>query len=281
MIPTLATYKDYCDHFATTCKACKGDKKVLKEGIWKGCGCQFVATIKWRFDKVQIDPKLKTLSWGEFDGILNRGCKEDPDYKKLLDPAIAKKAKYSAFEYCFGTKRFEALEDRKKNLCLSSRIGSGQNVVIVGDKQSGKTLLASLILKEVVYASLLFAEEYTFEWIRGYKLLDVASRLDDRPVDLNRLDELGSADFLFIDGLVAPKGYWSSLDRLVDDRMSVGLPTIVTCSHGFWEGCMGVKGYGAGHVDREVICKHLGDEIIRLMTDSRNLVINLSKGAVV
>ncbi len=117
----------------------------------------------------------------------------------------------------------------------------GRNVIIVGGKNTGKTLLAALILKEVANASSIFKLNIDFKWLKASELVN-ASRWDNsKSVDHEFLDNLNNIDFLVIDGIdVYRTGHNTppdtvSMDVLFSYRYLASCPTIVICTPEFFK----------------------------------------------
>ena len=259
-------YLDYCDYFAKKCKECKGSKRVLVKkdensiGVWNACGCQFIASTKWRYDQIPLPAELKNKTWDDFTGIL----KEGDDTISLANSFV--KGKEEALRYCFDSVDPLAREDREHHLVVHTRTN---NVVISGDPRSGKTLLAALILKEVVYASVLTRTELTFKCVKNAQLLEAARWDNNKQVDHEFLDDLAELNFLLIDGLNCPTGHTTPpdlicLDRLFWSRHTAARPTIFVCSSGF-------KASG------EMIINKLGEGLHSALTDNRNIFVELRK----
>ena len=92
------TYDYHSDYYASKCSACKGDKKILKAGRWFRCGCQFFASLDWRFQQTEIIPEsLKKMSWKDFDGCVRKGNA----ISSCIDQNIILESRSKAMKYCF------------------------------------------------------------------------------------------------------------------------------------------------------------------------------------
>ncbi len=267
------TYEDYCTYHANKCNKCKGARRIHRDGIWISCGCQYNATIKYRYDRIPVQPeRLKFLSWKDFNGINDNG---------RLTATSFMDAKTKALEYCFGTTDVTAPDRRSKTLKVHKHISDGKNVIIAGGKQSGKSFVASLILKEVVYAGAIFKSNLSFEWIKGDRIIDGArwetnSSGPVKNIDRELFDHLSEVDFLFVDGvdLTPERGDHRaspdmiSINLLFGQRTEMNLPTIVICTDTF-----------RGEVDRHprAASERWGEEFISLVLNPANVDIRLEK----
>src|SRR5437867_2071959 len=133
----MLTYRQYSTFYASKCDACKGVKRLLKNGVWTACSCQYTASAKWRIDQFEVvPPDLKYKTWNDFTGVHGDS--------KLTNQSFIQ-AKQKALRYCFGGEDVSLINDRQKNLIVHEHLNDGQNVVIAGATGSGRTLLAVLI----------------------------------------------------------------------------------------------------------------------------------------
>lgn len=229
------SYKDYCNYYANKCLICKGLFKNFKDGIWHVCNCQHIAGIKWKFDQVPVYPELlKYKTWDDFNGVSDFG---------KLKPSSFYLAKQNALKYCFNSSDPSVILDRRKHIYIHKHVIDGKNVVIHGNKGTGKSLVAVLILKEIIYASELLRKNLTFQWIKSTNIIDAArwsSYKDNnvKSIDFELLDLLKEVDFLFIDGITLSPSAGDhrqppdmlSLNKLFSHRLSMKKPTILICS---------------------------------------------------
>lgn len=139
------SYQTYSDYYASKCKKCLGEKRVLVNNIWTVCICQNSATLKFKFEQFDVNPSsLKYKTWDDFDGFI--------DGRQVISMESWVSAKRNALKYCFGTDDINVIENRKNSLIVHKHRHDGQNVIIVGHPQSGRSLIASLIIKEVAHA---------------------------------------------------------------------------------------------------------------------------------
>ena len=269
------TYTNYCDYFAKKCPKCNGAKKILIHhgeddtvGTWNACGCQFIASTKWRYDQIPLPSHLKGKTWEDFRGIVVENGKE-------VDLACSfTEAKEKALEYCFGSGDPSVIKDRVNSLVVQDRTN---NVVISGGQRTGKTLLVALILKEVVYASVLKRINLAFKYVKNSELLDKSRWDNNKQVDHEFLADLAELDFLVLDGINDPAGHTTppdliSLDGLFSARHLSGAPTIFVCSDTFK-----LKLFSENKYERDAIIKKFGEEYYSSLTNSENVFIDLQR----
>lgn len=256
---------------------------MLRDGDWTSCVCQLIATAKWRFEQIKLEPpELKYHNWCDFNGVVEQrspdGRLEQSGYIEGMDAQtsalIATEARSQAMKYCFDTTDCEAVKNRsfrKKHSVLYKRMLTGSNVIVAGGRKSGRSLLAALILKEVVRASIDSGKLYTFGWIRNTDLLYAATGFD-KPIDYRSLEDWAELDFLFIDNFTVPNPKPVCLDKLFCDRRYSQRPTIVTCSDSFLHGCHNEP---MKNINPSRVIQMLGEEALSFMTDPSNVVIKL------
>ncbi len=93
------SYADYREYYARQCSYCKGDGRVIEDGIRKECVCQKKARRKYRLEQIDIyPPSLKYKDWTDFTGVI---IQQDQVVGHLkVESAIA--ARDRAFQYCYG-----------------------------------------------------------------------------------------------------------------------------------------------------------------------------------
>jgi hypothetical protein len=239
-----------------------------------------LATVKYRFEQIQITPPgLKYKTWSDFTGEI-KDIDQDGNLVTIeqLDPEVFVVAKQRAMEYCFGSHDPKVLEDRQKHRIVHNHAKDGQNLIIAGDRQTGRTMLAAIVLKEVVYADAHHCLDIEFRAMKASELINAARWDNNRTIDHVYLDELVSVDFLLIDGVSIPKpkiGHTVPADHIALDvffreRRMDNHPTIVVCSDEFWR-CASHPNY----VD--LVSRHWGEEFVDLLLDPTNVVIELQK----
>jgi hypothetical protein len=79
-------YEDLLAYYAARCPVCKGERRIKDENLgWLVCICQEKATVKWRFEQINITPpELKSKSWHDSKALAGR-----QQQTCILDPASA------------------------------------------------------------------------------------------------------------------------------------------------------------------------------------------------
>lgn len=240
----MLSYADYCDLFSLRCSKCRGDKQIKKDGVLYCCQCQLRATVKWRFEQIDVYPQnLKYKNWSDFTGII----KEGETTVGRLKSSSAIKARDKMLEYCFGDADLSRASDRKKWSIVHKKSSSGSNVIIGGDRSTGKSLLAALLLKEVVWSSAIHKNNLSFKWVKSSDFISAArwdslkldgEVIESRPVDHGYLVNLQSINFLAIDGVDIYPNYGRTdiiaLDSFFSHRRKRGMPLIIVCSRKFY-----------------------------------------------
>ena len=263
------SYDDYCKYFAGKCKICQGTKQILHEGVKTACVCQLSATLKFRFEQFEVDPpELKYKSWTDFQGCTSEG--------KILTDASLIEGKKKALRYCFDSDEADVFKDRKKHLIVHRHVDDGQNLIIVGARGSGRTLLAALIVKEIAHACHFHNKDISYKYIKSWDLQNAATWDNIKGSNHELLDELSDVNFLVIDQveLLPPGGHHTTppdiikMDSLFGSRRYK--PTIIICSPFFWHKTS----------DENLISSieaQWGRSFISLLADSNNVVIELRK----
>ncbi len=263
------TSEHYCQYYASKCKICAGNRRIKHEGVWTACVCQQAAILKFRFERFPVEPpELKYKTWEDFTGTTNRG--------KILTEDSLVKAKSKALGYCFDSQ--DGYKDRRKHLTVHRHLEDGQNVVIVGDGNSGRTLLATLIIKEVAHACRIYNKNIDYQYVTSWALKDAARWDDNKSINHDFLNEMSDTEFLVIDKMeimparghhTAPPDY-NSMNQLFWSRRRLKHPTISICSPSFWSQVTN-PGW------QEDMSAQWSREFILLLNDSNNLVIKLDK----
>lgn len=259
------THEQWCIVAADGCPLCGGNRHVLVDGSFIACCCQFEATRKYRLEQIEINPNhLKYLDWADFTGII----KQDSRIEGSLTMESAKLSRDKAFEYCFGSPfGADVLKHRRKHNVVHKHLKTGRNVIIAGDKKSGKTMLAVLMLKEIPIT-------YDYKWETISRIVDAARWDHGRPINHFYLDHLAELSFLFVDNVDLIKGGHNSppdhisMNVLFGARRTFDLPTVLICSRKFLHLTQNPAG-------REGILAFYGDEFTRMITHPDNFTIEL------
>ncbi len=267
------SYLEWSQWFADQCDECHGSQIVLVDGSPRRCNCQLIATAKARLEAVDIVPtSLKYCNWCDFTGLI----KNAGEIRGSLTTESTMRGRNSAFRYCFGEDYDPAISRDPTKIRLSDRIVDGNNLVIVGPENSGKTLLAVLVLKEACNAYIV-GKNIQFKWVKFYDIINHA-RWDTKGKDINHalLDELSELDFLFIDGVDDYRGGHNSppdhtsMNVLFGARRILNLPTIFVCSSIFAKMLNRPEG-------QEKFVNMFGDEFVRSIAHRSNTLIELKK----
>ena len=273
------SYEGLQYHYASDCKSCHGAQSIVdSEGIRRECLCQKLARQKWRLEQVKIRPdSLKYKDWADFNGTIQ--INGEIVGNLTIESALAGRDK--AFQYCFGSSYDPKLLQKKSSfLHVHKHVRDGQNLIITGDSGSGRSLLAVLILKEVICVSSFLSLDY--RWVESYDLIDAArwttSGHANKGVDHDYLDHISGLDFLFLEGVgLQTSGHnyppdHFALDKLFGHRRSMRLPTVLTCSKDLWKLLAGRNPRG-----REEIHKIYGNQFLEILQDSSNVMIDLKR----
>jgi DNA replication protein DnaC len=210
---------------------------------------------------------LKYLDWPNFTGQIKSGGMTVGS----LSPESAIKAKKQALTYCFGCT--DEPVNRSKSM-IGTRLFNGNNLIIGGPKGCGKSLLACLVLKEVLYYSYSRNKDITIKWLKYGDLVEIARWDSHVDIDSTKIMALMDTHFLVIDGLDFAHGGHNakpdlhSLNRLFSARQVRQLPTILICSKRFLEALQKPEQYS-------YLEDRMGEEFVSLATDGRNTIIKL------
>jgi len=235
---TSLTHADYREYYARQCQLCKGNGCVVEDKVRKECVCQKKARRKYRLEQIDIyPPELKYKDWDDFSGVITQNAQVVGHLK--IESALS--ARDQAFQYCYGVPySTEILKSRHKHLQIQKRLSDGQNVVIVGDERTGRSLLGAIICKEVANATVVLNRDIDYRWVKFYDILNAARFVYDaqisKAVDHRYLDMLAELKFLFIDSIDVQRGgknYPSdhvAMDSMFGFRTMYHLPTVLICS---------------------------------------------------
>ncbi len=274
---TKVSYNAYLEFYANKCNKCKGERHIFVDNVATSCPCQFTATMKWRFDQIKVRPEsLKYKTWSDFTGLIKNEAiivENDAIITGMLDPESVKFAKESAMKYCYRN----GDNSSYKNLIVHKHLFDGKNVIISGGKNTGKSLLAVLIIKEVVCASAEFKIDMDFHWATSTKIRNAARWTNEKDIDDEYMSYLGRVDWLVIDDVdvETATGHHTnppdriSLNSLFSTRSIENRPTIFICS----EKMSDMR--NPRYID--VIEQQWGKEFINTFMHQNNLVIALRK----
>lgn len=275
------TYEGLQFHYANDCRLCQGAQSVVDAGnIRRECWCQKLARQKWRLEQVNIRPNsLKYKNWSDFNGTIEANGEIVGNL--TIESALCGRDK--AFQYCFGLPfDSQLIKNKSSHLCVHKHVQDGQNLIITGDSGSGRSLLAVLVLKEVICASSFLPQSLDYRWVEGYDLIDAArwttSGHANKGVDHDYLDHISGLDFLFLEGVgLQTRGHnyppdHFALDKLFGHRRAMRLPIVLTCSKELWKLLVGRNPLG-----REEVHKIYGNQFLEILQDTSNVMIDLEK----
>lgn len=271
------TYSAYLEFYAKKCLKCKGERHIIVDNVATACPCQFTATMKWRFDQIKVRPEsLKYKTWSDFTGLIKNEAitvENDAIITGMLDPESVKYAKEEALKYCYRNGDNSSF----KNLIVHKHLVDGKNVVISGGKNTGKSLLAVLIVKEVVCASAEYKIDMDFHWATSTKIRNASRWTNEKDIDDEYMSYLGRVDWLVIDDVDIENatGHHTnppdriSLNSLFSTRSIENRPTIFICS----EKMSSMR--NPRYID--VVEQQWGKEFVNTFMHHNNLVIALRK----
>lgn len=289
-MPAL-TYEQYCEHYARQCDNCKGKRRYKIDGNWTACPCQQKAALKFRFESIPIQPEeLKRLTWKDFTGRV-------PKKGSVISGNAYQSARKTLLGYCFNSNDekailsndFDVMQERRRLYsCVLDHLQDGQNLAIFGGSETGKSLLAMIVIKEVIYASLVFGRpNVSFRWTRGSELLHAVTwDGEGKTVDEAFMWDLVATDYLVIDDVyLERKGHSRApdvveLDRLFSERMIRSRPTIIV---GEPEIATCVLGNGGNDIMakknlRKTLIHSWGISFFKLLSDKKTTLLHLEKG---
>lgn len=235
----LAAYRKGCNHF-------QGGSCSRREG----CDCVAPAEV-WAFTEHLVPRSCFSKHLDSFVGVVPG--EEDG---QVLSPAVVAEAKRVLVEYCWGNVKYDASTDFQspqmlQRSVLDRRRNDGTSLIIHGNSQRGmttkspkgiplpqvqkksvgRTLLASIVMKEVIRRRSFpghVADSY--EWVSFPAL---KSRVTDR--DHSAITDYQTADWLVVDGIHPlervsdnMRGYQlEKLNAVFVDRIENRLPTIL------------------------------------------------------
>ena len=275
-------FEEYSILLSGPCKLCNGKRYIEKDNQQEICKCQLRALIHYRHDQLPVDLRYK--EWGDYTGDNVKKSKE-------IKVRNWEKCRCLAFAYCFSKESISEINDCNISLgsiqqILKKRISKskiikrkkeGANIAFFGDDDTGKTLLAALVAKEIIYASVLLGD-LDFKWLPFSTLINALNF--DRP-NYSLIDEVSCVDFLVLDNVYVPQqgNYMKNfLDELFHDRRTKRLPIILTGTHAVADSNAKTKTRGDLLLDSR---QAVGDEFYRLLNSENTQKINLQKEKIV
>jgi len=219
----------YCKYYAERCEHLQGNDDIFLCSLGGRCTCRLAAEIQAYLHTI-LPQGYTHFTIFDFDGIRNK--------EELLEPKQVIKIKEKISHYCWGSSYSELRDisarntlDADKCSIMDQRRDQGDCLIIHGDthKQSGRTLVASIVLREAIrrrFTSNANALQ-TYEWVEfeSLKACAIASQLSDYQY----------ADWLVVDNFVLmddatrrAKDYIASIiDPFFITRVEENLPTIL------------------------------------------------------
>ena len=214
-------------------KYCKVDS--IKFCPNKVCTCKKIAEIR-SYIRALIPSEFETCSINDFKGRNLEG-------EKVLDNKYAIKAKKDIIKYCWNLNldlekdinKFKEISNTPSELnkysIIDDRRKNGNNLVIFGsgDRQMGRTLLASIVLKEVIKQKVKPGKHIeNYNWVQ-FKSLKQAIIDDDK-----NIMNYQTCDWLVVDNISNPQYSSVQQQTFITDkidpfflyRLEKDLPTI-------------------------------------------------------
>jgi hypothetical protein len=203
--------------------------------------------------EVNVPEEYHNYNLDDFEGIIEEGEGDRRKKVKVLDEKIVAEARKQLIDFCWKD-ILKGEEYDKSSWLVRSLLGDrrrdGTSLVIYGPKwvadrtahalkrkASGKTMLAAIVLKEVIKLRLLpghTADSYA--WIDYTTLIHrlIAKAQGDNSFN-NEIMDYGEVDWLVVDGISiiekgsdAQKSFRANLlDRVFTERREAGLPNIL------------------------------------------------------
>jgi len=215
----------YNDELSRLRKSCGVYDRENSKCKGKRCICSAMAECV-AYQKKVLPSGFSELEFSNFTGIV--------DGNRTVNSHAVKTALSKILDYCFGNSNISISSSRyelHKSSKMDDRFKSGHNFVIYGDSISvgkhkvGKTMLASLIIKEAIWRRMFKENEaYTYLFKSCSELVDdiISKKHNDQVI--NSLN----ADWLCIDDIFVKNrpGQSSALDQILSVRSRQSLPTI-------------------------------------------------------
>ncbi len=237
--------------------------------------CSSLAEL-WAYIYSVIPDEFGDYTIFDFNGYaINRA---DNTTSHAISKEVAIAAKDKICKYCWGTswkdiyKQKQKSEDvgsflRKHNVMMK-RFSSGSNIVIYGssDKPIGRTMLASIVMKEAIkLRATHHTRGHTYDWI------DFSSLFHAIEKDTSALADYKSCDWLVVDNIVRKPRSAKQITLMSDlidpfflDRLYNRLPTVLVFKFDIRDKSFDLE-------------KTLGSGISRIVDSKRTLKIPLSE----
>ncbi len=202
------------------------------------CTCKVAAEVQAYIESV-IPEGFRKMSFDDFNGV-------DKEGNVLLEPQIALRAKKNILSYCWEGVKIEDLvgsakiKHLDKYSIIDKRLKDGDNVVIYDNgfkksaKASGKTFVASLIMREAIKRRYCSGDASTYAWTSYASLVNKLKKDTDFTNSDSDLTDIKYCDWLVIDDMRfnistsrRSMNYTQSLlEPFFYDRFENNLPTI-------------------------------------------------------
>lgn len=237
----------------------------------KQCTCAIAAETRAYMESI-IPKSFINLSINDFNG-------RNKDGVELVSATVLKKAKTILVNFIWESETIESVKNKKSDeLLISSSLNkrrdNGSNLIIYSDKNggnSGKTMVASIIMKEVIKNRLNCKNPQSYDWIPFSVLREKLindSKMLDRGINEDHISDIKYADWLVVDDInidvnssKAQKAYTNSLiESFFQERLECKLPTIFIFRF---------------DVDKEDVEENFGVAISKIISDKSTYKISL------
>lgn len=172
------------------------------------CSCSLLAEV-WAYVDAVVPEDYVKFTIFDFDGTSN-----SKERQKLLDADIVLNAKNLICEYCWGktwkyiadtySTRDSIKEFMRNNSVMLNRLKNGNNIVISGDSDapSGRTMIASIIMKEAIKLRMKnnMCRTQSYDWI------DFAVLRESIKDDSDDLVYYRNCEWLVVDNITISEG---------------------------------------------------------------------------
>jgi len=253
--------KIFNSHLSTNRSSCAKYNKDTNSCSASRCVCSAVSEVLSYIDHC-LPSKMNKFEFTDFNGVING---EEIISKTNVGLIMSKISKY-----CFNNEKLDIGSSRNLlnyTSCMDKRFSSGTNLIIHGEekfsndgirKKNGKTLLASMVLKEAIWRRLFKTNRaFTYYYSPMSKIID--DRLTKKELDMTVSPS--NCDWLCIDDIY-DKGKQiqaSILEDVFISRQSKCLPTIYI-----------VKFDASSKADLETV---VGESLSRCFSGDKNCII--------